>query len=225
MGTTIQKRLLAIDGGGIRGIIPLTLLADLERRTGRPTRDQFDFLAGTSSGAVTVAGLTAGISASRLVTLYEERARRLFRQVPIMSTVRRIATGSMYDIERLHATIRDELPPEARDWALNDAPVDLLITAKRLSDGAPWYFVRDRPTNSGQAGRYRLADAVTASAAAPTYFAPWRIEDIGELVDGGIGVTGNPVYQACVEAFHYTAEYDPATTLVVSLGTGQYPDP
>lgn len=207
----------------MRGILPLALLADLERRTGRQTREHFDFLAGTSSGAISVAGLAAGIPAARLVTLYEERAKKLFRRLPLTSTVARIVTGSMYDVELLHDTVREELPPEARDWEINDVPVDLLITAKRLSDGAPWYFVRDRPSNSGRTGRFPLHEVVTASAAAPTYFAPWPVATIGELVDGGIGVTGNPVYQACVEAFLYTADYDPATTLIVSLGTGQDP--
>jgi hypothetical protein len=47
------------------------------------------------------------------------------------------------------------------------------------------------------------------------------ISGIGELIDGGIGVAGNPVYQACVEAFHYSEGYDPAATVVVSLGTGR----
>jgi hypothetical protein len=65
---------------------------------------------------------------------------------------------------------------------------------------------------------------VTASAAAPTYFAPWPIESIGLLVDGGTGVAGNPVYQACVEAFEYTGAYRPAETIVVSLGTGRFLD-
>jgi hypothetical protein len=77
-------------------------------------------------------------------------------------------------------------------------------------------------------------DCVTASAAAPTYFAPWTIpespaslppgcEPVGTLVDGGVGVTGNPVYQACVEAFYYTDQYPPGDTTVISLGTGQFP--
>ena len=64
-----------------------------------------------------------------------------------------------------------------------------------------------------------------ASAAAPTYFKPWTVTIGGQptgLVDGGVGVTGNPVYQACVEAFYYDT-FDPADTLVVSLGTGFFP--
>lgn len=216
-----MRRILTIDGGGVRGIIPATLLARLEATTGRLTRDAFDFVAGTSTGAVLAAGIAAGIPASRLASVYAERAGEVFRRVPLLTTLRRIVRGEAYDTAVLNALIRDELGSEARDWRLNDSPVDLLITAKRLRDGMPWYFVRDNPVNSCRAGSVRLSDAATASAAAPTYFAPWDIRGIGELIDGGIGVAGNPVYQACVEAFHYTEVYVPADTLVVSLGTGK----
>lgn len=215
-----MRHILTIDGGGIRGIIPAVVLAALERQTGRLTRDSFDFVAGTSTGAVLAAGIAAGIPADELARLYEERSAELFRRVPIFSTLRRILTGSMYETSTLHRIIRDELG-EARDWRLNDAPVDMLITAKRLSDGMPWYFVRDNPANSCRAGGYGLADAATASAAAPTYLRPWTIGGIGELIDGGTGVAGNPVYQACVEAFEYTDAYRASETVVVSLGTGR----
>jgi predicted acylesterase/phospholipase RssA len=216
-----MRRILTIDGGGVRGIIPAVLLAELERVTGRPTREQFDFVAGTSTGAVLAAGIVAGIPAERLVELYATRSPEVFRTIPLLSTLRRIVTGRMYETTTLHALIREELGSEAADWALNDSPIDLLITAKRLEDGMPWYFVRDNAVNSCRAGGIRLADAVTASAAAPTYFAPWAIAPVGELIDGGIGVAGNPVYQACVEAFHYTDDYSPSSTTIVSLGTGK----
>jgi predicted acylesterase/phospholipase RssA len=216
-----MRRILSIDGGGVRGIIPAVLLASLERSTGRLTRETFDLVAGTSTGAVLAAGIAAGIPADRLVTLYAVRSPEVFRSVPLVSGLRRLLTGTIYDTARLHSLIRDELGAEARDWRLNDAPIDLLITAKRLVDGMPWYFVRDTPANSCRAGGFGLADAVTASAAAPTYFRPWPIAPIGELIDGGIGVAGNPVYQACVEAFDYTHAYQRGDTLVVSLGTGK----
>ena len=216
-----MRRILTIDGGGVRGIIPATVLAAMERATGQPARQAFDFVAGTSTGAAIAAGIAAGIPAERLARLYAERAPRLFRRIPVLSTLRRVVSGEMYETETFHDLVREELGSEARDWRLNDAPIDLLITAKRLRDGMPWYFVRDTPANSCRAGSVGLVDAVTASAAAPTYFRPWTIDGIGELIDGGIGVSGNPAYQACVEAFHYTDAYQPASTLVVSLGTGR----
>jgi patatin-like phospholipase/acyl hydrolase len=216
-----MRRILTIDGGGVRGIIPAVLLAALERATGKPARETFDMVAGTSTGALLAAGIAAGIPAAELVRLYALRSAQVFRSIPLLSGVRRLVTGTLYDTGTLHEVIQEELGPEARDWTLNDAPIDLLITAKRLVDGMPWYFVRDNPANSCRSGGFRLSHVVTASAAAPTYFRPWRIVPIGELIDGGIGVAGNPVYQACVEAFQYTDAYRPADTLVVSLGTGK----
>ena len=217
-----MRRILAIDGGGVRGIIPAVLLAEVERVTGRPARETFDMVAGTSSGAILAAGIAAGIPAAELVRIYAERASQVFRSVPLLSGLRRLVTGTLYDTGTLHALIREELGSAAREWTVNDAPIDVLITAKRVSDGMPWYFVRDNAANSCRAGRFRLSHVVTASAAAPTYFRPWRIVPIGELIDGGIGVAGNPAYQACVEAFEYTDRYRPLETLLVSLGTGTF---
>ena len=219
-----RRRILSIDGGGIRGLIPAVLLESLEAATGRPARDSFDFVAGTSTGAVLAGGVAAGFSGEQLASLYRRRGPELFRQVPVLGLLRRIVTGQQYDVARLRAMIAEELGDRA-GWRINDVPTDILVTAKALDDGHQWYFVKDRPgANRSRTGEYNLADCLTASAAAPTYFAPWPIEGIGLLVDGGTGVAGNPVYQACVEAFEYTGAYDPADTIVVSLGTGRFFD-
>jgi hypothetical protein len=135
----------------------------------------------------------------------------------------------MYSTNQLNQVIKEELGDKS-SWRLDDSPIDMLITAKGVPDGKPWYFVKNNPGNAQRTGGFALVDCVTASAAAPTYFEPWTTSDpkIGPMVDGGVGVTGNPVYQACVEAFDYTRDesgnprYQPETTLIVSLGTGYY---
>jgi uncharacterized protein len=227
-----RRYLLSVDGGGIRGIIPAFALAKLEGVTGRPARETFSFVAGTSTGALIAAAIAAGVPATRMVELYVDRAREIFTGVPILNTLRRIITGSMYSTLRLRDVISEELGPEARGWSLNDSPIDLLITAKDVPDGKAWYFVRDNPRNSGCTGRLGLVDCTTASAAAPTYFEPWTIEEppgspsrcerVGAAIDGGVGVAGNPVYQACVEAFYYSEGYEPEETITISMGTGRF---
>lgn len=220
----MTRRILSIDGGGIRGLIPAVLLESLEAATGRPARDSFDFVAGTSTGAILAGGVGAGFSGEQLASLYRRRGPELFRQLPVLGLLRRIVRGQLYDVARLRRMIAEELGDRAA-WRVNDVPSDILVTAKALGDGHQWYFVKDRPgENACRTGDYNLADCLTASAAAPTYFAPWPIEGIGLLVDGGTGVAGNPVYQACVEAFEYTGDYRPEDTVVVSLGTGRYLD-
>jgi patatin-like phospholipase/acyl hydrolase len=186
-----RRYLLSIDGGGIRGIIPAVALAKLEATTGRPARETFSLVAGTSTGAIIAAAIAAGIPASRMVELYVDRAREIFAGPSLLNTLKRIITGSMYSTQRLHEVISEELGPEARGWSLNDSPIDLLITAKGVPNGKAWYFVKDNPANSGSTGGLGLADCTTGSATAPTYFEPWTIEvppggpPVGAVVDGG----------------------------------------
>lgn len=217
-----HRFLLSIDGGGIRGILPACALAKLEETTGRAAREIFSFAAGTSTGALLSATIAAGLPAKQVIDLYVRRGPEIFSPRAPWNTIKRAATGSMYSINTLHRVLTEELG-EAAAWELNRSPIDLLLTAKGL-DGKPWYFVKNKPANSQMTGRLKLVDCATASAAAPTYFGPWKFGDpIGGVVDGGVGVTGNPVYQACVEAFYYTGEYTPDETIVVSLGTGRVP--
>jgi predicted acylesterase/phospholipase RssA len=223
------RRILSIDGGGVRGVIPAAALVALERSMGGRVRDHVDFVAGTSTGALIAGAVAAGMPAERIVDLYLTNAPPLFRRVPLLSALRRVVAGEMYDVRSLHRLIREALDEQgAADWTLNDVPCDILVTAKGLTDGHQWYFVKDDPvTNTARTGRLVLADCLTASAAAPTYFAPWTIpglEHAGPMVDGGTGVAGNPVYQACVEAFAYASGYEPASTVVISLGTGRFFD-
>jgi patatin-like phospholipase/acyl hydrolase len=223
------RYLLSIDSGGIRGIIPAIALVKLEKTTGKLTRDTFSFVAGTSTGAILAAAITAGVPATHILDFYVNRTREIFRGYP-WNIVKAILFGSRYSVGKLHDLIASAIDPN-QAWTLNDSPIDILLTAKRISDGMPWYFVRDNPMNSGCTGRLRLVDCATASAAAPTYVQPWTItetstppqcEIVGTLVDGAVGVTGNPVYQACIEAFDYTPDYHPEDTITVSLGTGRF---
>lgn len=225
-----RRYLLSIDGGGIRGIIPAIALAKLESTTGRRTRETFSLVAGTSTGAIIAAAVAAGVPADRIRQLYVERSSEILTRRP-WNLLKRIFSGSMYSTRKLHDVVAEAMGP-ARDWELNDSPVDLLLTAKQVPAGTPWYFVRDNPKNSGCTGRLGLVDCATASAAAPTYFSPWELRQppglpphcvrIGPLIDGGVGVVGNPVYQACVEAFDYNDGYLAEETTTVSLGTGRH---
>ncbi|MEP7003432.1 MAG: patatin-like phospholipase family protein [Chloroflexota bacterium] len=230
-----SRRLLTIDGGGLGGIIPVCLLAALERQTNRRARDLFAFMAGTSTGAIIVSALAAGVPATEILEFYEQDAPMIFART-WTSLFRRALFGQMYSTRKLRDAIERRFPAAARGWVLNDVPNDILITATRLRDGKPWYFVKDHPTNARTTGGFPLLDCVAASAAAPTYFDPWpmprpsgggakAIDPATDwLVDGGAAIAGNPVYVACVEAFVYSPGYEPASTVIVSLGTGRFLD-
>ncbi|GEM_PF-454472 len=226
-----KKYLLSIDGGGIKGIIPISALVQLEQTTGKLARDSFSFVAGTSTGAIIAAAVAAGIPARILLDSYIHLSTELFRFNAITG-IKRFFFGYKYSTQQLHDLIAQQLG-EFSNWTLNDSPIDLLISAKRVKDGMPWYFVKDNPKNSKRTGSLPLVDCVTASASAPTVFYPWTIPEdvsslppgidpVGTLTDGGVGIAGNPVYQACVEAFYYHDSYTPEHTTIVSLGTGHF---
>ena len=74
-----KRALLSIDGGGIRGIIPLCALAEMERQLGKPAREVFSFIAGTSTGAIITGGLASSVGAEAMLKLYEELGAKAFR--------------------------------------------------------------------------------------------------------------------------------------------------
>jgi uncharacterized protein len=219
-----MRYVLSIRGGGIRGIIPCCCLVKLEDQLGGLTRDQFDFCAGTSTGALLTAAVAAGVPATEALRVYTDRADEIFTPTGILASAKRIAKGFMYDPERLRDVLVSALGSAAQ-WTVNDCPLRIMLSATAMN-GRNWFFVKDNPKNARTTGPVKLIDAAVASACAPTYFDHWRIDGIeGRTIrffDGGAGGTANPAYQACVEAFEYD-EFTPADTRVVSLGTGYFP--
>jgi patatin-like phospholipase/acyl hydrolase len=219
-----MKNSLSINGGGIRGIIPCSVLAALEQQSGRLTRDLFSYVAGTSTGALLAAGVAAGVPASELLTVYTTRSKEVFTPTGLLADAKRVTEGFMYDPKNLHKVLTGVFGSAAA-WSVNDCPIGICLPATAMN-GHDWYFVRDGPRNAGTTGAVKLIDAAVASACAPTYFDHWPLTVDGQALaffDGGTGGLANPSYQACVEMFEYDT-FTPAQTRLVSLGTGYYPD-
>ena len=221
----MRKLILSIDGGGIRGVIPASALVKLEEITGKVTRDTVSMVAGTSTGALISACVAAGIPAKQILDIYVKRGKEIFSPGAPWNTIKRVVKGSMYSLDKLRQVMTDTLGSDA-NCSLNALPIDILLTAVDVRTSKPWYFVKDNPHNARTTGKFNVMDCAVASASAPTYFPPAVLSGAGarcgKLVDGGVGVAGNPTYQACVEAFYYTGRYTPVDTSVLSLGTGRY---
>ena len=217
-----MRKILSIQGGGIRGIIPCCALIELERQLGGLTRDHIDMIAGTSTGALLAACVAAGVPASDALKVYVDKGPEIFSpQNDVERKIKLIATGHMFDSEVLAKVVRGTLPNPA--VVINDLPIRVLITAVDMS-GDRWFFVKDQPGNAKTTGAYCLADAAVASACATTYHQPWLIPGLGYFFDGGTGGLADPVYHAAVEAFCYD-DFQPADTEIISLGTGFYRPP
>jgi uncharacterized protein len=195
---------LAIDGGGIRGLIPALVLAEIERRTGRRMGELVDLIAGTSAGAVVACGLAKPepLPAARIAELFEQEGPRIFDR----SLLKRvISIGGLlderYDSEGLVAALERHLGG-AR---LADADPPVLLTAYDLE--------RRRAVFLRRADDLSMVAAVHASSAAPTYFEPVPV-DGATLVDGGVFAV-NP-------AMCGYAEVNGDLGLLLSLGTGEH---
>jgi hypothetical protein len=219
-----MRTILSIDGGGIRGIIPLSCLVQLEALEGKPSREIFDMIAGTSTGAVIAAGLSIGISARGMLALYRNLAVSAFKPLPFWKVLLNLG-NHRYSSQFIEKTLTEI----GADREINSLPIDVLITGKNTVTSRTDFFVRDNPGNAGQWGELSLKDAVLASTAVPTFFPAHRATLRGQTcswVDGGVGVAGNPCYHAAVEAIHYSSgTYPPGNTRMLSFGTGRSPHP
>lgn len=200
-------KILAIDGGGIRGLIPALVLAEIETRTGRPVSSLFDLVAGTSTGAILACGLTRPnpMPAERLAAIYEEEGPQIFdpsllKQVTSLGGL----IDERYDSRGLVTSLRRHLG----DTRLGDAVTGILITVYDLEARQALELRRDDDVS--------MVDAAHASSAAPTYFEPVRL-GARTLIDGGVFAI-NPAVLAYAEA---GGKLD----VLASLGTGQQTRP
>lgn len=206
-------RVLAIDGGGIRGIIPALVLAELERTSGRRVHELFDLVAGTSTGGILACALgTPGARpAADLVELYRREGPRIFHRDLWQQVV---SGGGLLDEKHDARVLLEVLHGYLGDARLSDATTKLLVTAYDLEARAPYFFKSWRPERDAP-----LVDVARATSAAPTYFEPHRLGEMS-LVDGGV-FANNPAMCAYAEA----QRLEPGAHLVVSLGTGEHTRP
>jgi patatin-like phospholipase/acyl hydrolase len=216
--------ILSIDGGGIRGIIPALVLAEIEQRAGKPTSDLFDLVAGTSTGGIIAAATCAPEPrpASDLVALYRVEGPKIFHR-SLIHTVTSVwgLLEEKYEDTELTRALRHYIG----DARVSEARTRVLMAAYELETRKP-YFVKSWRTDGEPERDITLWEAAHATSAAPTYFEPALVEPPGEevdlsLIDGGVFAT-NPALCAFAEAARI-APGEPVR--IVSLGTGQLTRP
>jgi predicted acylesterase/phospholipase RssA len=200
-------RVLCIDGGGIRGLIPALVLAEIERRTGRRIADMVDLIAGTSTGGILACALGRPdpLPAAEIAVIYEEEGPKIFSR----SLLKKVASvGGLTDERYDDGGLVDALERYLADTPMTAATVPLLLTAYD-TEARTIRFLRSEGEGSGAT----MVEAAHATSAAPTYFEPVRIAD-ATLVDGGVFAI-NPAMCAFAEV---AGKLD----LLLSLGTGSH---
>jgi uncharacterized protein len=231
------KRILALDGGGVRGVIAVAFLERIEAVIGKQTGgdirlcDWFDLIGGTSTGAIIAGALAFGKTTAELKDIYHNLAPRVFRtshfRIPFLQP--------KFDV----ATLRREIEGIVGDRTLDtpDLRTGFGLVAKRMDTGSVWivannprapYWETPRDRNFIGNHNYKLANLVRASTAAPTYFEPELIPITegaeGLFVDGGVSPHNNPALalfmMARLHPYGLCWDTGPDKLTIVSIGTG-----
>ena len=235
------KRMLALDGGGIRGLISIELLAEIERTLGERLgagpgfvlADYFDYIAGTSTGGIIAALLSFGLPVAEVRDFYVKQGRDMFRRPFAPWRFFR----SLYRESNLSAVLQHIFGPTTTLGS--DRLRTLLLLVMRNADtDSPW------PLSNNPAAKYNdrsikncnldlpLWAMLRASAAAPVYFPPQKLSMGGktfEFVDGGMTSYNNPAFllflMATLPPYKLGWPTGEDRMLLVSVGTGATPRP
>lgn len=232
------KKILTLDGGGIRGIITLEILMKLEKTLRERfssnknfvLAEYFDFISGTSTGAIIAAGLSRGWTVEKIRNFYLESGKNMFHKAFILRRMR-----YKYKYDKLKKKLKEVF---GSDTMLGSEEIKtiLMIVMRNATTDSPWpvsnnpyakYNDKSRPDCNLNLPLWQL---VRASTAAPVYFPPETVQ-IGEkkfvFVDGGVTTYNNPSFQsflmATIEPYKLNWQIGENKILIVSVGTGTNP--
>jgi len=249
------RKMLALDGGGIRGLISLGILKRLEERlvslNGGTSQfrlcDYFDYIAGTSTGAIIAAGLARGMSVQQLITFYKNSGRDMFEKSRLAQRLVSFYTADPLreQLKKVFNTNDDgtyDLKALDKDLSPDNLRCLLLVVARNVTTDSPWPISSNPDAHYNDPNRrdcnlrIPLWQLVRASTAAPIYFPPevlnWDKSDPLKtfiFVDGGMTPYNNPAFLLLRMATHraYRLEWQigEKDLLLISIGTGMADDP
>jgi len=229
------KRILSLDGGGVRGMLSLEYLKRIEdllrARFGHDPDfrlcDFFDLIAGTSTGAVIAAALVLGFRAEQIQKLYQTLLGRILRARPLRLGLLK----AKFEREAVLQALADQ----CGDITLGDASLrtGIMLALKRVDTGSPW-LLHNNPRGKFNRGvgfsnqDFLLRNVVYASAAAPHYFPPEHFQMApgieGVFIDGAVAAANNPALHAlmlaCLSGYGLNWPMGKERILLVSVGTG-----
>jgi patatin-like phospholipase/acyl hydrolase len=192
-GTAPEFRILALDGGGIKGVFAASFLAGIEESLGAPLVDHFDLIVGTSTGGIIALGLGMGLSAQELLGFYEQNGPA------ILAGGRRKIIQQIFSAKYDSAPLCTALEDVFRDRLLGESKTRLVIPSLNLESGEVHVFKTAHHDRFIRDYKERVVDVALATSAAPTYFPTHHLTSGTPLIDGGMWAN-NPMGTAAVEA-------------------------
>jgi patatin-like phospholipase/acyl hydrolase len=216
-------RILSIDGGGIRGIIPATILASIEERTGKPISQLFDLIAGTSTGGILALGLTKADSMGKPEFSAQDLCQLYQRDIPDIFSSPQSWWGNLLRPKYRSFAFQRVLKNAFGEFRLKNALTDVLIPCYDIEHRLPYLF-KSRLAKLDTEFDFQMRDVALAASASPTLFHPVQFPRSRNgraicLVDGGV-YANNPALTAVSEIKSmYPGENQ--KFFIVSLGTGK----
>ena len=211
-------RILSIDGGGVRGVIPARILTEIEERAKKPISELFDLVVGTSTGGIIACGVTKKdpLKASQIIEFYREQCPKIFKVPTLWDKIKNVNNiwGPKYD-RRLYDDVTTEFFGDSK---VSECICKMAVPTFSLSKGIPYYF-----SNVTRQPDTFLRDVASACGSAPTYFNPKVFKDIQGNnqvhIDGGI-YANDPVTLGISLALVEQPGLSKDDIFIVSLGTG-----
>ena len=222
-----DRVILALDGGGMRGILTIQLLKKLEEVSEIPCFELFDMVAGTSTGGIIAGLVTRGFNATEIEQLYDKLIKEVFHKRPVGN---RFLNPPQFSKKRYRELLKDII---GEKLSLQEACVikdlDLMITSRDMSAAEETFFTSFKQADGSYHGTYKevlLRAVMESTMSAPTYFYP-----LERFVDGGVTTHNNPSLAAFIEAISYStprdedgkrkpSQYKLPNVTVYSFGTG-----
>lgn len=210
-------QVLALDGGGVRGLFTAALLVGLEDDLGQPVLSHFDLVVGTSAGGLIALALGAGLSARDVVDLYVREGPSIFPGGKWWRRFRHVFVAK-YDGQGLERAVRGALG----DTLLGESGVPLVIPSYNLAENDVYLFKTPHHPRLKRDWRVPMWEVAMATSAAPTYFPAFHLSRDGvRLIDGGVWAN-NPAMVGVAEAVSMFGR-ELKDIRVLSLGTTTTP--
>ncbi|MFF9058767.1 CBASS cGAMP-activated phospholipase [Streptomyces sp. NPDC014882] len=190
---TERFQILALNGGGFRGMFSAAVLTRLEEDLGTRIVDHFDLIAGTSTGGIIALGLGLGLSPREILTFYTEHGPRIFRDRSRMRGIRHLVRAK-YGSEPLKAALTEVFG----DRTFGESTKRLVITSYNVAADDVYLFRTPHLPTLKRDWREKAVNVALATSAAPTYL-PGMPLDGARLIDGGVWAN-NPTMVALTEA-------------------------
>lgn len=204
---------LALSGGGYRGLYTATVLAELEIALGRPIASHFDLICGTSAGGMLALGLAAEIPAQELKAMFEDEGNRIFG---CRSLSRRLL-GFWLNAKHDSKGLKEVLSERFQDITIGNLKHRVLVPAVNYSTGRGQFFKTPHHPSFELDHHMRIVDVALATAAAPVYF-PLARNNRGVFADGGL-VGNAPGLFGLHEVNTFLTPDQDALIRVLSIGT------